>query len=100
MVASPSQVNFLIFVGCWTAILAVPYLTLSPRYAPQVAHKFGILAAEVVTMIFWFAGFIALAAFLGDLVFCRGTVCNSARAAVVFGALEWYVARSHFELLS
>ena len=89
LVASPAQVNFLIFVGVWTGLIVVPYLTLAPRYAPRATHKFGILAAEVITMFFWFAGFIAVAVFLGSLVFCRGTVCNAARASAVFGAMEW-----------
>jgi len=89
LTASPSQINFLLFCGVWTAILAVPYLTLSPRFFPTAAHKFGILAAEVVTMLFWFAGFIALAVFLSNLLFCRGNVCRAAQAATAFGALEW-----------
>ncbi|KAL9111581.1 MAG: hypothetical protein Q9227_004069 [Pyrenula ochraceoflavens] len=90
MVASPSQVNFLLFCGIWTAVIAVPYLTLSPRYYPSAAHKFGILAAEVLTMIFWFSGFIALAVFITNLLFCRGNVCRAAQAATAFGAFSWY----------
>jgi uncharacterized membrane protein (DUF485 family) len=87
--ASPSQVNFLLFCGIWTFVLAVPYLVLAPRYFAQAAHKYGILAAEAVTMLFWFAGFIALAVFISNLLFCRGNVCRAAQAATVFGALEW-----------
>lgn len=41
-------------------------------------------------MIFWFAGFIALAVFLGDRL-CYGDVCSAAKAADVFAAFEWYV---------
>ena len=86
---SPSQFNFLIFCGVWTALLAVPYLTLAPRlYAPS-AHKLAILAVEAITMIFWFAGFIAGAVYLDDLVFCDGSFCSSAKAGVVFAAFEW-----------
>lgn len=70
-------------------MLAVPYLALSPRFFPSAAHKFGILCAEAVTMIFWFAGFLAGAVFLSRLLFCTGSVCGAARAAVVFGAFEW-----------
>ncbi|KKY20000.1 hypothetical protein UCRPC4_g04323 [Phaeomoniella chlamydospora] len=88
-VASPDQVNFLIFAASWTTFLTIPYLTLSPRYFPQMAHKFGILVAEVLAMLFWFAGFIALGVFLGNLVFCKGSVCNAARAATALGAVEW-----------
>jgi hypothetical protein len=40
-------------------------------------------------MLFWFAGFIALAVFISNLLFCRGDVCRAAQAATVFGALEW-----------
>jgi hypothetical protein len=39
-------------------------------------------------MLFWFGGFIALAAFLGDR-FCVGRVCNAAKAATAFAAFEW-----------
>lgn len=89
MVASPSQVNFLLFCGVWTAVVVVPYLTLAPRFFPAAAHKFGILAAEVLTMIFWFSGFIALAVFISNLLFCRGNVCRAAQAATAFGAFSW-----------
>ena len=41
-------------------------------------------------MIFWFAGFLALAVFLSDRV-CFGHVCSAAKAAAVFGAFEWCV---------
>lgn len=51
---------------------------------------YAILAVDAVTMIFWFAGFIALAVFLGDRV-CYGNVCNCAKTAAVFAAFEWYV---------
>ena len=52
-------------------------------------------------MLFWFAGFIALAVFHRDLVNdanyyiggcdAIGNICGVIEAAVVFGALEWYV---------
>jgi len=87
--ASPDRVNFLIFVGIWTALLVIPFLTLSPRFFPKIAHPFAILAIEAVTMIFWFAGFIAHAVFVTQLLYCRGNVCRCAQAATVFGAFEW-----------
>ncbi|TVY51374.1 hypothetical protein LCER1_G007744 [Lachnellula cervina] len=86
---SPSQANFLLFCSIWT-ILILAYLVLAPVRFPRAAHKYGILAAEAVTMIFWFAGFIALAVLLGDLGCGRHWgVCRAAEAAVVFGAFEW-----------
>jgi hypothetical protein len=89
LTASPSQINFLVFCGLWTFVFVVPYLVLAPRYFARAAHKYGILAAEAVTMIFWFAGFIALGVFISNLLFCRGNVCRAAQASVVFGALNW-----------
>ncbi|KAF7186088.1 hypothetical protein HII31_12615 [Pseudocercospora fuligena] len=86
---SPSQINYLIFCAVWT-ILALLYLIIVPwRFSETGAHhKFAILAVESVTMIFWFAGFIALAVFLSDRV-CFGHVCSAAKAACVFAAFAW-----------
>ncbi|EOD49496.1 hypothetical protein GTA08_BOTSDO00131 [Neofusicoccum parvum] len=86
---SPAEINFLIFTSVWT-ILALVYLVVAPARFPVAAHKFGILAAEALTMLFWFAGFIALAVWLDDRV-CFGSVCASAKAATVFAAFEWLI---------
>jgi len=90
---SPSQINFLIFTSVWT-LLAVAYLTITPARYPTAAHKFGILAAEVLTMLFWFAGFIALAVLLTDVGCGAGSghywgPCRAAIAGDVFAAFEW-----------
>jgi hypothetical protein len=88
---SPSETNFLLFCSIWT-ILALAYLIIAPGRYPTAAHKFGILAAEVLTMIFWFAGFIAEAVLLTDTGCHRGSVCRTMQAATVFAAFEWYIA--------
>ena len=88
---SPSEVNFLLFCSVWT-MLNVVLLTISPKYFPEIIHKWAALAVEVITMIFWFSGFISLAVMLsgyGWTNWCRGSVCQSMRAATVFGAFEW-----------
>ncbi|KFY52847.1 hypothetical protein V496_08133 [Pseudogymnoascus sp. VKM F-4515 (FW-2607)] len=85
-----SEVNFLIFASVWT-LLAVAYLVIAPLTFATAAHKYGILVAEALTMLFWFAGFIALADLLGA-VGCtsrRGKACGESIAATVFGAFEW-----------
>ena len=90
---SPDSANFLLFCAVWT-LLAVAYLVLSSiRFHDHpVGHKFGVLAVEVVTTIFWFAGWIAFACLLGDLPGSRWwTVKRVGEAAVVFAAIEWYV---------
>ncbi|KAK6428794.1 hypothetical protein LTR95_015062 [Oleoguttula sp. CCFEE 5521] len=87
--SAPSQVNFLLFCSVW-AIIALIYLIVVPwKFShTQAHHKFAILGFEGITMFFWFAGFIALAVFLGDRV-CFGNVCSAAKAAAAFGAFEW-----------
>lgn len=87
-VGSPSEANFLLFCSVWT-IIALAYLTIAPVRFETAAHKFGILAAEFVTMIFWFAGFIALAVFLTGVRCHRWGPCRAAKAATVFAAFEW-----------
>ncbi|KAK5000472.1 hypothetical protein LTR66_000671 [Elasticomyces elasticus] len=86
--AAPSQVGFLLFTSIWT-ILALLFLILAPWKFPAAAHKFAILGVEAITTLFWFAGFIAQAVFLSHSTACYGHVCNSAKAAAVFGAFEW-----------
>lgn len=47
---------------------------------------------EVTNVMFYFAGFVALAVFLGKLLFCRGAVCAAAKADTAFasfGFLLW-----------
>ncbi|GAM82615.1 hypothetical protein ANO11243_005970 [Dothideomycetidae sp. 11243] len=87
--ASPSQINFMLFTSIWT-FLALIYLVVSQLKFEQFAHKFAILAVEALTMLFWFAAFIALAALLGDVGSCYGNnICGEAKAATVFGAFNW-----------
>ena len=88
---SPSQVNFLLFCAVWS-ILAVAFLIFSPRYDTQgrhVGHKFAILAVDAVTALFWFAGFIALAAFIGVPNCGNSHICGALQASVAFGAFLW-----------
>jgi hypothetical protein len=54
-----------------------------------VSHPYVHLAFEVLNTLFYFAGFVALATFLGKLLFCRGSVCAAARADAVFAAFSW-----------
>ena len=85
---APSSISFLLFTSIWT-LLALIYLIVAPSRFPQYAHKFGILGVEAVTMLFWFAGFIAAAVWIDNWGSCFGRGCRTAQAAVVFGAFEW-----------
>ncbi|KAI4759629.1 hypothetical protein E4T52_06589 [Aureobasidium sp. EXF-3400] len=81
---SPSSINFLVFSSVWT-LLALIYLSLTSWKLERFAHPWIICGVESLTMLFWFAGFIAAAVCLSDLI----TSCSSAKAATVFAAFEW-----------
>jgi len=85
---SPSQVNFMIFNSVWS-LLVLAYVGVTPLYAAHLFHKLASLALEALTMLFWFAGSIALAVLVGPG--CgRGSWCGSAQAAIAFGFILWY----------
>ncbi|KAF2249324.1 hypothetical protein BU26DRAFT_564978 [Trematosphaeria pertusa] len=86
---SPDSVNFMLFTSVWT-LLAVAYLVLAPARFPAAAHKYAIAGVEAVTMIFWFAAWVAVAALWGDIgCGSRSGVCGAGTAAIVFGAFIW-----------
>ncbi|KAL1998013.1 hypothetical protein VTN02DRAFT_204 [Thermoascus thermophilus] len=87
---SSDAVNFMLFNGVWTLFIATPYLALAPVFFPNITNQFIILLAEALTMIFWFAGFIALAALLPGPGWCsKFGPCRALEAATVFGAFAW-----------
>lgn len=55
----------------------------------KASHPYAHLGFEALNTLFYFAGFVALAAFLGKLLFCRGSVCGAARADAVFAAFSF-----------
>jgi hypothetical protein len=95
---SPASVDFMLFTSLWT-LLAVAYLLLVPTRFPKFAHKFAIAAVEFITMIFWFAAFVAVAVRWGDAyrgVDARGTFYGCGVAAIVFSAFLWLVLCCNF----
>lgn len=87
--SAPGYLPFLTFTGVWTLLISIPYTTFAPPYFPAYINRYASLAFELVTTIFWFAGFIAGAVWLGTIDVCAGLICNNARAGVVFAALVW-----------
>ncbi|KAF2844760.1 hypothetical protein T440DRAFT_473134 [Plenodomus tracheiphilus IPT5] len=88
---SPHSVNFMLFTSLWT-LLAVAYLALAPTRFPRAAHKFAILGVEFLTMLFWFAAFVAVAVRWGDTWWGplgKGTFYSVGVAAIVFSAFLW-----------
>ncbi|KAI1844155.1 hypothetical protein JX265_002928 [Neoarthrinium moseri] len=90
LTSSPSQINWLLFCSLFT-IISIAYIELAPRFMPKVAHPMAFVGLELANVLFYFAGFIALSVFISKLLFCRGSVCGSARADVAFGAFEFLV---------
>jgi len=88
LTASPSQINFMIFVPLFS-LLSIAYLELAPRFAKRASHAYAHFAIECILTVFYFAGFVALSVFLSKLLFCRGSVCAAARADAVFAAFSW-----------
>jgi hypothetical protein len=88
---SPVEINFLLFSSVFSLLTTI-YLTLAAlnKLPSLLANRYALLAADAVTMMFWFGGFVALAVFLSSRV-CFGNVCNVAKASVAFGAMNWYV---------
>jgi len=87
---TPGSVAFMLFTSIWT-LLAVAYLVLAPTRFPAAAHKFAIAGVEFITMIFWFAAFVAVATRWGDSwwVGRKSTFHNCGVAAIIFGAFTW-----------
>lgn len=83
-----SRPSFLLFVSIWTLVVALPFAIFAPKHAPKAAHPYALMAVEVITTIFWFSGFIALA----SLIRWRLPYYPDDRikAGVAFGCIEWY----------
>jgi hypothetical protein len=86
-------VNFLVFSPVWS-LLALAALVVVPMKMASLAAstpvKFGLFALEILTMLYWLGGFIALAVFLRDRI-CFGAVCDVAKAGTVLSAVNWLV---------
>jgi len=90
LTASPTQVNFLVFVPAFS-LLSMIYLELSQRVFTKTSHPIAHFVVQLLNTLFYFAGFVALAVFLSKLLFCRGTVCVAARADAAFAAFSWVI---------
>ena len=91
MQSPPAPMSFLVFTPVWSLLALVALLVVQLKFAyltASAAARYGLLALEGVTMLYWFAGFVALAVFLADRI-CFGQVCDVARAGTVIGGLSW-----------
>lgn len=79
----------MLFNGCWTAVVAVPYLGLAPLWLPRISHEFVIPAVELITMGLWLSGWIAMAAMIPHPSECTYSSCYALEAQIVVAAVEW-----------
>ncbi|KAL2163632.1 hypothetical protein VTH06DRAFT_5690 [Thermothelomyces fergusii] len=85
---TPSVLSFMLFNSIWS-LLILAYIFLSPRYFARFFHSMVALILEWITMIFWFAGSIALAAWWGSPICGGNTYCGSVKATIAFGFFIW-----------
>ncbi|KAJ5620696.1 hypothetical protein N7510_004680 [Penicillium lagena] len=82
-------VDYMLFAGCWTGFIAVPYLEAAPLWFPRVSHELVIPLVEVVTSLIWFAGFIALGVLIPSPGECVFPTCHALQAVIVLSSVEW-----------
>ncbi|KAI1206970.1 membrane-associating domain-containing protein [Annulohypoxylon truncatum] len=86
---SPPRLNFMVFNSVWS-LLVLLYVGVVPLYMTSFFHRLAALALNTITTIFWFAGSIALAVFVGGPYDCHSnTWCGAEEAAVAFGFFLW-----------
>lgn len=83
--SAPSPFSYLM-TSSIVSIISVVYLTVAPLYIPRIYHQYAGVVVESVNAALYFAGFIAIAVFIGSLIMCEGTVCSCARADAVVAA--------------
>ncbi|UPX18488.1 uncharacterized protein EKO05_0008787 [Ascochyta rabiei] len=96
--SSPAQVSFLVFVPVWSLLTLIPIFLIPLKFSHLLSSagiRWGLVALDALTMLFWFAGFVALAVFLNGRI-CFGQVCDVARAGAALGGLSWAVAAGAF----
>lgn len=77
-----------VFCSVWT-LLIVSYFIFCPIYFKVVAIPIAVLIIEIITNIFWFANWIALASLWGPGS-CRGiSWCQTGKASIAFACFTW-----------
>lgn len=80
----------MLFTTIWS-ILVLLYIAITPVVLPSLFIPVVSLGLLALTMLFWFAGSIALAVFIG-VPDCNGrNYCQSLQAAVAFGFFIWAI---------
>lgn len=83
-----SPIGFLIFVPVFS-IVSAAYLIFGPSYLTRSIYRFVPLVLTSLNSLFYISGFIALSVYLSNLNYCRGSVCDSAKAACFFAVFSY-----------
>lgn len=87
-VDAPSSEAFLVFNSVWS-LLVLAYIGFVPLYYTRFFHRLASLGLLALTTLFWFAGAIAFAAFIGTPA-CHGSrYCGTAKASAAFAFFIW-----------
>ena len=86
----PNAWGFLLFCAAWTIFVAIFQLVAGNAITHRPLIRCISAGAELVAVISWFAGWIAVAVNIGIGSCATGYVaCDALKAATVFGAVEW-----------
>lgn len=86
----PDAWGFLMFCAAWTFLGVIFLLITGIGFADYTLIGFIRVAVEVVALLSWLAGFIAVGVNIGsNACLAEENHCGSIKAATVFGALEW-----------
>ncbi|KAJ5206963.1 hypothetical protein N7491_002406 [Penicillium cf. griseofulvum] len=94
-------IYYMLFNGCWTTAIAVPYLGLAPVAYPRFSHEVAIPLIELLTGGLWLSGWIALAAMIPSPYACHYSSCHALQALIVIGAIQWatFVVTNAFAII-
>ncbi|RKU47558.1 hypothetical protein DL546_006717 [Coniochaeta pulveracea] len=86
----PSSWGYFMFCAVWTFLVVIFLVVAEWRFQEHLLVAIARVALDVVTLFFWFGGFIAVATGL-DARSCPAgnTFCSSIKTATVFGAFDW-----------
>lgn len=97
-VGSSAADDYTLFAAIWTFLALIP-LTLTTFNigppsgpSPLLSQPVIALVLEALTLIFWFASFIAVAVYVDNTYWVGpegANIVNCERAVAVFGAFEW-----------
>jgi hypothetical protein len=95
--------GFLIFCAGWTVLVVVFQLIADRALLDRAYIGYIRVAVEMVALLSWFAGWIAVAVDIGTGACAKGYVsCGALKAATVFGAMDWllFVFTAFFAVLA